>query len=263
MAGYEILALSGDSTSLVLPITNEGQRYKISFASEFGFEPDSFSQAINSVLHGKTGRKGYLVEVRYCGQEDIVYSYKVGSIVLGDSDTIIPCIAREYPVDCYEVYVSFSGAAGEVSRKTEDVSQSRFIKAERSNFSWWWLAVLGFIVPVGIYLWRSIPKRSTNRMNEIIDIGAYRFDKRNMTLTFKDESIELTSKEADLLFLLHSSANETIERDTILRIVWGDEGDYVGRTLDVFISKLRKKLAGDPGIKIANIRGVGYRLVVN
>ena len=84
-----------------------------------------------------------------------------------------------------------------------------------------------------------------------------------MVLTREDESTELTSKEADLLVVLHSSVNNTIEREVILNSVWGDEGDYVGRTLDVFVSKLRKKLSADPNIKITNIRGVGYRLILN
>jgi DNA-binding response OmpR family regulator len=54
-----------------------------------------------------------------------------------------------------------------------------------------------------------------------------------------------------------------VERDEILNKVWGDDGDYVGRTLDVFISKLRKKLEADACVKIVNIRGVGYKLVVD
>ncbi|MEM7657278.1 MAG: helix-turn-helix domain-containing protein, partial [Bacteroidota bacterium] len=61
--------------------------------------------------------------------------------------------------------------------------------------------------------------------------------------------------------LLHRSVNQTLERDQILKEVWGNENGYVGRTLDVFISKLRKKLAADPNLKIINVRGVGYRLV--
>ena len=62
--------------------------------------------------------------------------------------------------------------------------------------------------------------------------------------------------------MLYEKLNETVEKEVILKEVWGDEGDYVGRTLDVFISKLRKKLEADPNVKIVNIRGVGYKLVV-
>lgn len=98
---------------------------------------------------------------------------------------------------------------------------------------------------------------------DLITIGDYQFNKRNMTLSHQDASIELTSKEADLLFLLYNSSNKTLERENILNVVWGDDGDYTGRTLDVFISKLRKKLVADSSLKIVNIRGVGYKFVVN
>jgi DNA-binding response OmpR family regulator len=115
---------------------------------------------------------------------------------------------------------------------------------------------------LGVYLWKKRHQPADDDSN-ILKIGAYRFDKRNMELSFKNKIIELSSKEADLLFLLHSSANTTLERDVILRIVWGDEGDYVGRTLDVFISKLRKKLEEDAAVRIVNIRGIGYKLILN
>jgi DNA-binding response OmpR family regulator len=84
-----------------------------------------------------------------------------------------------------------------------------------------------------------------------------------MALSFEDKSVELSSKEAELLSLLHNFANAPLEREVILQKVWGDEGDYVGRTLDVFISKLRKKLEADANVKIVNIRGVGYKLVMD
>ncbi|MBT8195742.1 MAG: winged helix-turn-helix domain-containing protein, partial [Bacteroidia bacterium] len=70
-------------------------------------------------------------------------------------------------------------------------------------------------------------------------------------------------KEADLLLLLYNSANTTVERETILIRVWGNDGDYVGRIMDVFISKLRKKLEADTSVKIVNIRGIGYKLVMD
>jgi DNA-binding response OmpR family regulator len=57
------------------------------------------------------------------------------------------------------------------------------------------------------------------------------------------------------------TSHSTVERDYLLRTVWGDEGNYIGRTLDVFISKLRKKLEDDASVKIINVRGVGYKLI--
>ena len=66
-----------------------------------------------------------------------------------------------------------------------------------------------------------------------------------------------------MLDLLYVNLNQTVSREHILQVVWGDEGDYLGRTLDVFISKLRKKLDADSNLKIVNIRGIGYRMVLN
>ena len=84
-----------------------------------------------------------------------------------------------------------------------------------------------------------------------------------MALSFEDNRVELSNKEAELLSLLHTYANAPVEREVILQRVWGDEGDYVGRTLDVFISKLRKKLEADASVKIVNIRGIGYKLLMD
>ena len=97
----------------------------------------------------------------------------------------------------------------------------------------------------------------------MISLGAYHFDKQNTELIIDHQKIELTTKEADLLLLLYNAANTTVERDVILNMVWGDEGDYIGRTVDVFISKLRKKLEFDSKVKIVNVRGVGYKLIMD
>ena len=66
-----------------------------------------------------------------------------------------------------------------------------------------------------------------------------------------------------MLLLLYHAVNTTVEREVILKDIWADDGDYIGRTLDVFISKLRKKLEDDTNVKIVNIRGIGYKLVLN
>ena len=97
----------------------------------------------------------------------------------------------------------------------------------------------------------------------LVSLGKYHFDKLNAELIIEEQRIELTSKEADLLMLLYDTVNTTVEREVLLNRVWGDEGDYIGRTLDVFISKLRKKLEFDTQVKIVNVRGVGYKLVMD
>ena len=119
---------------------------------------------------------------------------------------------------------------------------------------------IGLMALLGFYITKQ---RRLSQDPDLITLGAYTFDKRNTELILENQRIELTHKEADLLLLLYSNANTTVERDEILNKIWEDEGHYVGRTLDVFISKLRKKLELDTKVKIVNIRGVGYKLVVN
>ena len=69
-----------------------------------------------------------------------------------------------------------------------------------------------------------------------------------MLLSVENRTIKLSNKETDLLFLLYKSANYTVYHEIILKNVWGDEGSYVGKKLDIFISKLRKKLEADSNL---------------
>lgn len=91
-------------------------------------------------------------------------------------------------------------------------------------------------------------------------IGKSSFDYNNQTLSIHGKLTLLTNKEARLLRMLALNKNQVVERDVIMKTIWEDEGFFVARSMDVFISKLRKYLKGDPSLKISNIHGVGYRL---
>ena len=78
---------------------------------------------------------------------------------------------------------------------------------------------------------------------------------------WQDETIPLTHREAELLYHLSENQNEILDRSEVLKRIWGDDDFFNARSMDVFITKLRKKLAKDPAIKIINIRGYGYKLV--
>ena len=96
---------------------------------------------------------------------------------------------------------------------------------------------------------------------EKIIIGDYHFNYTKQTLTYFSESIKLTHREADLLFHLYQKKNEVLDRTFILNKLWGNDDFFNARSMDVFISKLRKKLKNDPTIEIINIRGFGYKLI--
>ncbi len=89
--------------------------------------------------------------------------------------------------------------------------------------------------------------------------GEYEFDYENLQLARKGESRTLTQKEADLLRFFLDHPNQVIKRATILEELWGEDDYFMGRSLDVFISRLRKYLAEDESLKIENIHGVGFK----
>ena len=263
MIGHELLNLSEDSTSRVLAIQRESVGYRISFENEFKFEPDNLSYVVDSLFRMTRLAGHYLVAVEKCDSQEIVYSYEMGNAVYSD---VIPCRGRDLPKDCYsiliKIYSSLDGIPYAEPFEDESPEETKVNDEASDNSFPFYEIILGLVVLISlvvIYKMRNRPKSNTS----LIPIGKYNFDRINMTLSFTDDVIELTGKEADLLFLLYSSANTPIEREVILNEVWGDEGDYIGRTLDVFISRLRKKLEKDTNLKIINIRGVGYKMVIN
>ena len=99
--------------------------------------------------------------------------------------------------------------------------------------------------------------------SEEIIIGDFNFDFQRQTLQYKDEEkFQLTHREAHLLFHLCKNRNEILDRSLILKKLWGDDDFFSARSMDVFITKLRKKLSKDPNLQILNVRGYGYKLVV-
>ncbi|MEE9440082.1 MAG: winged helix-turn-helix domain-containing protein [Saprospiraceae bacterium] len=266
MIGHDILFNAGDSTSRVLPINMEKDRYTISFDTKFEFVPDDLIASVNQVMQ-KTGiSNNYLVEVEKCDTKDVVYSYMVG---YKPDDSVIPCKIRKQPKDCYIIYISILDSI----ENKEHVSLNN-TKAGYALFDYiLWLVIPLLLIGVLFYIKKRREYYKTaidhdnlathSDLSPTIQIGEYEFDRLNMSLLYDNIRTELTSKEAELLYLLNSSANITLERGELLKSVWGDDGDYVGRTLDVFISKLRKKIAGDSNLKIINIRGVGYKFIIN
>lgn len=112
------------------------------------------------------------------------------------------------------------------------------------------------IVRMNSLLLRKIDKSKKQK----IQIGEYSFNYIKQKLVFKNKAISLTHRESELLYHLVKNQNEILERSYILKKIWGDDDFFNARSMDVFISKLRKKLKQDPNIQIINIRSIGYKL---
>ena len=109
--------------------------------------------------------------------------------------------------------------------------------------------------------------RRTGRLTEtkqtVFQIGKYTFDSVRQTLKIEDRVRKLTTKENELLKLLASNMNEVVERNYALKLVWGDDSFFNARSMDVYITKLRKYLTDDPSVKIINVHSVGFKLITN
>jgi len=95
----------------------------------------------------------------------------------------------------------------------------------------------------------------------VLPIGSYKFNFKKQLLQYNEEEPQsLTHREANLLFHLNNNKNNTLDRSMILKKLWGDDDFFNARSMDVFISRLRKKLKKDPSVQIINVRGYGYKL---
>lgn len=102
---------------------------------------------------------------------------------------------------------------------------------------------------------------ATEKEEEFSQIGEYVFDSKRQILTYRDHQISLTTKESELLELLFRHRNEILERNFALKSIWIDDNYFNARSMDVYITRLRKYLKKDPAVKILNIHGRGYRLI--
>jgi DNA-binding response OmpR family regulator len=117
------------------------------------------------------------------------------------------------------------------------------------------------LLKIEIFLKRS--HKSKPKDNTIYTIGKYLFDSKNFVIFNDTEKITVTQRDSELLKFLLDHKNTVLKREQILNAVWGNDDYFKGRSLDVFISKLRKIFANESAISIENLHGIGFRFVVN
>jgi len=108
---------------------------------------------------------------------------------------------------------------------------------------------------------RTVPE-SQALGQQIYKLGRFTFDARKQTLTSEEEMVKLTTKEAELLRLLCQNANKVLERNFALKSIWIDDNYFNARSMDVYITKLRKHLKDEPSVEIINVHGKGYKLIM-
>ncbi len=246
---HRVLQYSGDSSSRVLsPERVSTNEYRIPFETSFSFIPDSLVAIIGRVFRENRLPDHYIVNVMECGGDKVIF----GFAILGtEQNNIVPCKGREQPASKYCINIRFD----------EKKSSNRPL----------FLLGGGLLLIAGLIYYRR-RERDTDPLpaltNEpesgpFISIGRYRFHPDQQLLWLGGAKTVLTVKETKLLSIFAASPNEVIDRSRLQKEVWEDEGVIVGRSLDVFVSKLRKRLEGDEGVKIATVVGKGYKLTIS
>ncbi|HRH50900.1 MAG TPA: winged helix-turn-helix domain-containing protein [Panacibacter sp.] len=244
--GHEILLQSGDSTSRVLPVKKIAENeYQISFENAFTFLPDSLVNTTERLLAKDPLASDYVVNVLNCANASVAYGYAISK---DKKDDIVACIGRRQPIACYMINIKFK-PTGIITAQNGYILGSLTV-----------LAFVGFI-----FLKRVKPRLilPESQHTGLFTLGSTSFDAETRKLTIHGKIIDLTRTETRVLRIFALSPNEAIERSRLQKEIWEDEGIIVGRSLDMFISKLRKKLEIDPNIKIVVIRGKGYKLEIS
>lgn len=240
--GNKLLLSNQDSTSLVLPIKKiDSKTYELSFQQQLSIQPDSLVNFVEKSIAKANLPNAYYVEVFQCIDNEVAYSYKMKNT---EEESIIPCGGRDLPSKCYTIQIGF---------QNDD---------KHSSIIFLWL-ILPVIVVLGVLNRQKKKKLKLQNDSLCYKIGNYKFDKDQSKLLYVEKEISLSKKECELLEILCDNLNEVVKRDELSKRVWEDHGVFVGRSLDTYISKLRKKLKEDASIKISNVHGVGYKLEVS
>ena len=243
---HELLLQSGDSTSRVLPVAKIAENeYQIRFEHELTFQPGSLVTTTQRLLSKDPLARDYVVNVLNCGNTDVVYGFAISKNV---KDDIISCKGRVQPTACYIINIKFKP-------KGLIIPTGGYLLGGLPL-----LAFFGFLFLRSGRQHKALPKGQVTGM---VALGQMLFDAKNRKLLINGQTIELTGTETRVLHIFASSPNETVERSRLQKEIWEDEGVIVGRSLDMFISKLRKKLEIEPNIKIVVIRNKGYKLEIS
>jgi DNA-binding winged helix-turn-helix (wHTH) protein len=244
-----LLVENGDSTSLITPVQQQDASTFIVRIDKL-FDYDKLPNLLQKSLKIYGIDRGYDVSILRCENSTIVLGYNFQDL---NQKQGVPCSGRKLEAGCYNLKVSFYPET----------------KTASATGNWWILPVGSLLAGLGFIVWKRNKKDINpinisldNSVNNKVIFGNSALDMTNLILTSEHKTYNLTYREAKLLHLFANNKNKVLERDFILKSVWEDEGIVVGRSVDVFVSRLRKMIAGDSDVKINAVHGVGYRMDV-
>ncbi len=242
--GNDLLLKQNDSTSLILPVKRiAAGQYELSFEKALAISPQDLVEAVDDHFQKANLPAAYSVSVVQCQDQEVAYSFLKR---IPDENSLIPCLGRPLGQSCYSIAVAFD------EPPTIQTGQQAPLYA----------LVLGIFLLFEIVLPKQKQAPVSGSKYTRVTIGKFEFIPEQLKLLSPTSEVVLSKKECELLYIFSQKPNEIITRDELTKKVWEDHGVIVGRSLDTYISKLRKLLKEDPQLKIANIHGVGYCLEI-
>lgn len=245
--GHELLLQSGDTLSRVLPVTkiNENE-YQIKFENELTFQTAALVSITKRILQKDPDAQDYIVKVLNCANSTVVYAFAISK---NQKDDIVSCIGRRQPKACYIISIQFK------EKNSKGLRYAYFFGS------------LAFMVLL-VFAYSKVVKPNKKASSKVLHdkrfiLGSILFDVQKRQLFQNEVCVDLTDTETRLMQIFAQSPNQIIERSRLQKEIWEDEGVIVGRSLDMFISKLRKKLEMEPNINIVVIRSKGYKLEIS
>ena len=242
--GHQLLLKAGDSTSSVLPIKKiKDQTFQIEFQNPFIFGHDDLVELISKNLKINHLPSDYIVNVMNCNNNATVFGFEMST----QNDSLTPCSGRTQSIGCYVIQIEF------LVNTPTSISPYLLLLIP--------LAFVGYFFSKKVFKTEKTIQSSDNE--DFRTIGKFQFYEQKHILKYNSALIELTENEAKLLKTFTENPNQLVDRDRLLKEIWEDKGIIVvGRSLDVLVSKLRKKLLNDETVKIINIHGKGYKMMV-
>ncbi len=269
--GHLILKQSGDSTSQIPPVKQIKKGVWELRLPQY-FQYDSLPYFLQSSLNMHQINCKYDVAILKCSDTTLVKGYSFLDIDKGQK---VPCTGREMEKGCYDIRFTI---LPEMKKEHTSMLFARIVSALSSVV----LSVITILYFVGMYRnsrknlsvssdeSTSVTAVSLKEEPESLDIPSKpvlqfansRLDVSNLELKCGEKYHKLTYREAKLLHFFVRQANQVLERNIILENVWADEGIVVGRSIDMFVSRIRKMLKDDPNVQLVAVHGIGYKMEI-
>ena len=242
---HHLYNIKKDSTSMIPPVEQIASN-QFSLKLDKAINYDTLPFLLNQAFSDFSIPTNYEVTIKDCISNDILLGYNYLSFLNNET----PCRGRDQFSDCTIIGLSF------IDQKT-------------GNYKYVIGSILFFLASlVSLILTKNINPKPHKTLQaglpkvESIHLANSYFTPKNLTIKINNQVKTLTFRESKLLKYFFSNPNQVLQRDDIKHHVWGNEGVIVGRSVDVFVSRLRKILKEDQGLEIKNVHGVGYRLEV-